>query len=157
VHPTVIAHWKRQLLERAPEVFPRGPAGSVRREDDLTALLYQEIGRLKMEVEWPKKQAVSAPPEGRREWIHGEPSALSIVQQCALAGLARSTYSYDPTPEREENLVLRGYSTTVASKKSPLAISGHTFRSRLRKHPIQTRIDHWNLMATPFTVVQVNE
>jgi putative transposase len=49
---------------------------------------------------------VSAPPEARRGWIHAEPSALSIVQQCALAGLARSTYYYEPTPERDENLVL---------------------------------------------------
>lgn len=56
VHPTVIAHWKRQLLEGAPEVFRRGPAGGVRREEDLTAPLYQEIGRLKMEVEWLKKK-----------------------------------------------------------------------------------------------------
>lgn len=56
VHPTVIAHWKQQLLEGAPEVFRRGPAGGVRREEDLTAPLYQEIGRLKMEVEWLKKK-----------------------------------------------------------------------------------------------------
>ena len=56
VHPTVIAHWKRQLVDGAPEVFRRGPAGGVRREDDLTAPLYQEIGRLKMEVEWLKKK-----------------------------------------------------------------------------------------------------
>jgi len=56
VHPTVIAHWKRQLLEGAPEVFRRGPAGGVRSEEDLTAPLYQEIGRLKMEVEWLKKK-----------------------------------------------------------------------------------------------------
>lgn len=51
VHPTVIAHWKRRLREGAPEVFRRGPAGGVRREEALTAPLYQEIGRLKMEVE----------------------------------------------------------------------------------------------------------
>jgi transposase-like protein len=56
VHPTVIAHWKRQLVEGASEVFRRGPAGGGRREDDLTAPLYQEIGRLKMEVEWLKKK-----------------------------------------------------------------------------------------------------
>jgi putative transposase len=56
VHPTVIAHWKRQLREGAPEVFRRGPASGARCEDDLTAPLYQEIGRLKMEVEWLKKK-----------------------------------------------------------------------------------------------------
>lgn len=56
VHPTVIAHWKRQLLEGAPEVFRRGPGGGVRSEEAVTAPLYQEIGRLKMELEWLKKK-----------------------------------------------------------------------------------------------------
>jgi transposase-like protein len=56
VHPTVIAQWKRQLLEGAPEIFRRGPVSGIRREDALTAPLYQEIGRLKMEVEWLKKK-----------------------------------------------------------------------------------------------------
>lgn len=56
VHPTVIAHWKRQLLEGAPDVFRRGPAGGVRSEEAVTAPLYQEIGRLKMELEWLKKK-----------------------------------------------------------------------------------------------------
>ena len=48
-----ISQWKRQLLQRVPEVF-----GRTRPEVDpeaLTAPLYQEIGRLKMELEWLKK------------------------------------------------------------------------------------------------------
>jgi putative transposase len=49
---------------------------------------------------------VSATPEARRGWIQAEPHALSIVQQCALAGLARSTYYYEPVPARDENLEL---------------------------------------------------
>ena len=56
VHPTVIAHWKRQLLEGAPEVFRRGLAGTGRSEELVTAPLYQEIGRLKMELEWLNKK-----------------------------------------------------------------------------------------------------
>jgi putative transposase len=56
VHPTVIAPWKRQWLDGAPEVFRRGSGGGVRSEEAVTAPLYQEIGRLKMELEWlPKK------------------------------------------------------------------------------------------------------
>jgi putative transposase len=51
-HPTVIAHWKRQLLDGAPEVFRRGSGGGIRSEETVTAPLYQEIGRLKMELEW---------------------------------------------------------------------------------------------------------
>jgi putative transposase len=56
VHPTVIAHWKRQLVEGASEVFRRSLAGGVRSEETVTAPLYQEIGRLKMELEWLKKK-----------------------------------------------------------------------------------------------------
>jgi putative transposase len=52
----VIAHWKRQLLDGAPEVFRRGLAGTGRSEEVVTAPLYQEIGRLKMELEWLKKK-----------------------------------------------------------------------------------------------------
>lgn len=56
VHPTVIAQWKRQLVERAPDVFRRGEAPSGKGEHELTAPLYEEIGRLKMELDWLKKK-----------------------------------------------------------------------------------------------------
>lgn len=55
VHPSVIANWKRQLLEGATEVFSRG-AGVSRSEDQVTAPLYEQIGRLQMEVAWLKKK-----------------------------------------------------------------------------------------------------
>ena len=56
VHTTVIAKWKRQLQEGAAGVFC-GERGSGRKsEEELTAPLYEEIGRLKMEVDWLKKK-----------------------------------------------------------------------------------------------------
>ena len=55
VHPSVIANWKRQLLEGAAEVFSRG-AGASRSEDQVTGPLYEQIGRLQMEVAWLKKK-----------------------------------------------------------------------------------------------------
>jgi len=54
VHPTVIAQWKRQLVRGASEVFRRGNAA--RTEEELTGPLYEEIGRLKMEIDWLKKK-----------------------------------------------------------------------------------------------------
>jgi putative transposase len=54
VHSTVIAQWKRQLVQGAPEVFRRGNAAPS--EEELTAPLYEEIGRLKMEIDWLKKK-----------------------------------------------------------------------------------------------------
>ncbi len=59
VHSTQIHQWKRQLLERAEEVFENGRSGTGRAQEQeaLTAELYEQIGRLKMELEWLKKKS----------------------------------------------------------------------------------------------------
>jgi transposase-like protein len=56
VHPTQIHKWKRRLLDGAAEVFAR-PGQPARDDDDQVAELYEQIGRLKMELEWLKKKA----------------------------------------------------------------------------------------------------
>jgi putative transposase len=60
VHSNQIHQWKRQLLERAEEVFERPGNGSqtAQEHEALAAELYEQIGRLKMELEWLKKKAV---------------------------------------------------------------------------------------------------
>lgn len=58
VHPTQIHQWKKQLLEGAMGVFETG--GRSRRSSDderESSELYEQIGRLKMELEWLKKKA----------------------------------------------------------------------------------------------------
>jgi transposase-like protein len=56
IHPTQIANWKRQLVEGASQIF-RGACGhSGKTEAELTAPLYEEIGRLKVEADWLKKK-----------------------------------------------------------------------------------------------------
>jgi transposase-like protein len=57
VHATQIAQWKRQLLENAPVCFERGRSGGSVDPEVLTAPLYQEIGRLKMEVDFLQKKS----------------------------------------------------------------------------------------------------
>ena len=52
VHPIVIGQWKRRLVERAREVFSR-PNG---KGEESAAALYEEIGRLKVELDWLKKK-----------------------------------------------------------------------------------------------------
>ena len=56
VHPVQVSHWKRQALDGLPEVFSsrRGPNG--KHEAEVQAELYQQIGRLKMGLEWVKKK-----------------------------------------------------------------------------------------------------
>ena len=57
VHSSQIAKWKKMLLEHAPDVFASGKAARINPDcDAITAPLYQEIGRLKMEVDFLQKK-----------------------------------------------------------------------------------------------------
>ena len=57
VHPTLIHDWKRQLLAGAEQVFASGvPAGTAAEAEAQKAELFEQIGRLKMELEWLKKK-----------------------------------------------------------------------------------------------------
>src|SRR3954469_22412056 len=65
VHPTLVHAWKKQLLAGAEEVFS-GPArrgaaaaGRGRAAGARQAELFEQIGRLKMELEWLKKKAAT--------------------------------------------------------------------------------------------------
>jgi transposase len=55
VHPTLIHGWKKQLLAGAELVFGNGRAVATDAEAEKTEL-FEQIGRLKMELEWLKKK-----------------------------------------------------------------------------------------------------
>jgi putative transposase len=57
VHPNQIAQWKKQLLDSLPEIFNRSRQKDQYRQDELTEHLYQQIGRLKVELDWLKKKS----------------------------------------------------------------------------------------------------
>jgi transposase len=59
VHPTLIHAWKKQLLASAEDLFAAGGGKSAAAADheSLQAQLYEQIGRLKMELDWVKKKS----------------------------------------------------------------------------------------------------
>lgn len=60
VHPTQIHQWKKQLQSGAADVFADGRQRRRDVEQQAEASeLYEQIGRLKMELEWLKKKAAS--------------------------------------------------------------------------------------------------
>jgi transposase len=57
VHANQVSTWKKRLLEGAPELFADGQARSPEESSAKEQELYEQIGRLKMEVEWLKKKS----------------------------------------------------------------------------------------------------
>jgi len=56
LHPVQVSQWKRHLLDHVAEVFAPG-SRAARASEQLQVDLYEQIGRLKMELEWVKKKA----------------------------------------------------------------------------------------------------
>jgi putative transposase len=57
VHPTQITHWKHQLQKEVAQIFSAQRAKRAQDQDALQAQLYQQIGQLKVELDWLKKKA----------------------------------------------------------------------------------------------------
>jgi transposase-like protein len=68
IHPIQLGAWKRVAMEGLPEVFAGTRAKANGDGEALVSALYQEIGQLKMELDWLKKKSghLSArPPHAR--------------------------------------------------------------------------------------------
>ncbi len=56
VHPVQVAQWKKQALAELPQLFADRRAKAAQEEETLRAALYQQIGQLKVELDWLKKR-----------------------------------------------------------------------------------------------------
>ena len=57
VHPTQIAPWKKYLQTEGPRLFAACSGKREQADEALKAQLYQQMGQLKVELDWLKKTA----------------------------------------------------------------------------------------------------
>jgi transposase-like protein len=56
VHPVQIGHWRNTALEQLAELFVDGRTRKRADQDAEKDALYEQIGRLKVELDWLKKK-----------------------------------------------------------------------------------------------------
>ena len=118
VHPKQIQTWKKALADGAAAIFDQGNGTNKGKEqknknnDALVARLYQQIGQL---ADRPAQGGAgflggkvrSMTPAQRRELTDRRHRHLSIVRQCQLMGVSRSSLYYRPkeTPPGDLSLM----------------------------------------------------
>lgn len=60
VHPSQITQWKKQLLDSAEVLFSDKRATQQKDQEELLAKLYQQIGQMKVELDWLQKKLWSS-------------------------------------------------------------------------------------------------
>ena len=56
LNPGQVSQWKRQLQSQGSTIFQDKPAANQGQQEKKEAALYEQIGRLNMELEWLKKK-----------------------------------------------------------------------------------------------------
>lgn len=56
IHPTQARRWKEHALLVLENAFDQSPDHSHKQQEELTDKLYQQIGQLKVELDWLKKK-----------------------------------------------------------------------------------------------------
>jgi len=91
IHPIQVSQWKRQLLDGASELFTRGKKSKDKEEGQAKeAELFQQIGKLQMELEWLKKISAALTLVNCASW------SITTIQRSASAGNALCWVYPDP-------------------------------------------------------------
>ena len=57
VHPSQVKQWKKQLQEQGSDVFSERASRAQKEQSEIESNLYEQIGRLKVELEWLEKKS----------------------------------------------------------------------------------------------------
>jgi len=90
-----VTQWKKDAIAGLPEVLSDKRQKRKEDHEGLVAQLYQQIGQLKVELDWLKKKW-DLSVETKRGLVDPGHRQLSIGRQCELLGLSRSSWYYKP-------------------------------------------------------------
>ncbi|MBS1764007.1 MAG: transposase [Bacteroidetes bacterium] len=107
VHANQISSWKKQLQEQSSQVFEKPQEVKDDSVEKLQEELYKQIGQLRVENEWLKKNLHSFLDKNiRKRMISKENKKLTLTRQCELAGVNKSSLYYEKRAESEHNIAL---------------------------------------------------
>jgi len=95
VHPSQIRAWKAEALKGLEVIFADQRRHQDEDKDQLIQELYRQIGQLKVELDWLKKN-LDFSTEHKKELIDKEHPMISITRQAELLAISRSTVYYQP-------------------------------------------------------------
>lgn len=70
ISPVILSRWKVEFLERAPDLFKKGPSAAEKElevEKERTAQLERKVGQLTYEVDWLKKNLTKSSSVNHRK------------------------------------------------------------------------------------------
>jgi len=101
IHANQIVHWKKELLNKAEEIFGHDTDKSSKDIENREAELCRQIGQLKEELDWLKKN-LHLSSDDKKKLLDSEHKTISLRRQCELLGLNRRNVYYR---SREEDPV----------------------------------------------------
>ena len=101
LHPTQIAAWKREAVEKLAKVFDEKGSDRDKSRDGEITKLHAKIGQLVVERFLESLRSLSL--DRRKTMIDPGHPRLSIVRQCELASISRSSFYREPTAESERH------------------------------------------------------
>ena len=109
VTPKTLQNWKKKFLENASLAFDLSVSTKVYK-DEIEELktqndeLAKALGKLTIRTEWAEGKLKSLGLNEKKALMEPELKNISILEQCDICGISRSSYYYKPVPLSEYEL-----------------------------------------------------
>ena len=102
VHTTQITQWRKLLKDSIIEIFSARRNKKDKENQELIDQLYKQVGQLTVELDWVKK-SLDMTLDQKRLAIDCRHQKISVLRQCELLGMARSSLYYKPCRDTTYN------------------------------------------------------